>query len=333
MSDVKAIQFTAPGEVRLIGIDAPPPGIGQLAVRMLASSMCNHPELRSFHGGQPRGYGSHYPMTPGEPGHEGVGQVSAVGAEVTGFAVGDIVVMTGMGGDPTHRSHLLRRAETVAKIHPDGRDPRAASILEMFGCAYHCVRVAWKQDSGYDNARVAIIGVGAIGLCSLQIMRYWPAASITALDINQTKLELAKTLGATETIVVPRDAEPEAFARKLGRFDIVAECTGSVSGHLLANALAPRILINVSFCPEAYPIHQGRWFVIGTTVYNPGILASSELRAVANLYNRRLIDPDAMITRYIPPDPDVYLKTIGDIERGEIIKAVIDWEGYNETGC
>ena len=73
-------------------------------------------------------------------------------------------------------------------------------------------------------------------------------------------------------------------------------------------------------------MHQGRWFIVKTTVYNPGVLASSELRDVANLYNRRLIDPDAMITRRTSPDPDVYLKTIGDIERGEIVKAIIEWE-------
>ena len=79
-------------------------------------------------------------------------------------------------------------------------------------------------------------------------------------------------------------------------------------------------------------MHQGRWFAAATTVYNPGGLVAGgvagsgrELRAVANLYNRRLIDPDVMITRRIPPDPDVYLKTIGDIERGEIIKALIEW--------
>jgi threonine dehydrogenase-like Zn-dependent dehydrogenase len=322
----KALQFVEPGKVRLIETEFRPPGPGELAVRMLASSTCNHSELRSFHGGTPAGYGSRYPMAPGEPGHEGVGEVTAVGDDATDFGVGDIVAMTGMGGEPTHRSGVLRLADTVARIHPRGRDPKAASILEMFGCAYHCIRVGWERRGGYDNARVAVIGAGAIGLCSLQILRYWPAQSVVALDVDGTKLELASRLGAVETTLVTRGTEPEELARKLGRFDVVVECTGQVSGHLLANALRPRVIINVSYCPEPYPVHQGRWFASNTTVYNPGVLSSDELRAVANLYNRGLIDPDAMISRRIPPNPEAYLDVIRATERGEIVKAVVDWE-------
>ena len=67
MPNIKALQFIAPGEARLIEMDAPPPpGPGQLAIRMLASSMCRSPELHCFHGG----HRLHYPLTPG-PGASG----------------------------------------------------------------------------------------------------------------------------------------------------------------------------------------------------------------------------------------------------------------------
>ena len=71
---------------------------------------------------------------------------------------------------------------------------------------------------------------------------------------------------------------------------------------------------------------QARWFGRGTTIYNPGVLASSELRAVADLYNRRLIDPGPMVSCRIAPDPEEYLYAIRAIERGEIVKALIDWD-------
>lgn len=326
MTVISAFQFLAPGKVRLIETAMPEPGPEQLAIRMLATSMCNHSELRSFHGGEPSGYGSHYPMLPGEPGHEGVGEVTAVGASVTDFVIGDLVVLTGWGGDPAHRSHLLRRASAVAKIEPDGRDPKPASILEMFGCAYHCVRVGWQRQEGFDQARVAVIGAGAIGLCSIQILRLWPVKSVVALEVNATKLALAGKLGATETILVPGDSDAEVFANKLERFDIVVECSGHVSGQILAHALAPRLLINVSYCPKPFAVNQGKWFDATTTVYNPGIVTDNELRAVANLYNRRLLDPAPMVSKIIPPDPQLYLETIQAIQRGEIVKALIDWE-------
>ena len=301
---------------------------GQALVRMLASSLCNHPELRSYYGDQPAGYGSHYPMAVGEPGHEGVGEIIALGegAGATNLAVGDIVAMTGHGGDPTHRSHVLKQADTLARILPDGRDPKPASILEMFGCAYHCIRAVWNEPHAYDDARVAVIGAGAIGLCSVQMLRLWPARQVTALDVRADKLRLAARLGATETVEVPSDTDAEQLAADLGGFDVVVECTGQAAGHRLACALARRAIINVSFCAEPYEVHQGRWFAFSTTVYNPGVLTSRELKAVASLYNRRLIDPDAMVSRRIAPDVDEYLDAIAAIERGEVVKALIDWE-------
>jgi len=327
MTRGQALQFVRPGRVELTDIEVPEPGSGQVVVRMLASSLCNHPEVRSYRGGQPAGYGSSYPMAPGEPGHEGVGQVVSAGAGVTTVAPGDLVVMTGHGGDPLHRSVVLRDADAVAVIRPGDRDPRPASCLEMFGCAYHCVRAGWREPGGFDGARVAVVGAGAIGLCAIQILRLWPVAGITALDLRSEKLDLAASLGATETVGIPSEADAESLAATLGTFDVVVECSGHIKGHHLANALVRRTLINVSLCPEAYLVHQGQWFTRGTTIYNPGVLTSDELRAVAALYNRGLIDPERMISRRIPPAPGAYLDAIRAIDRGRIVKALIEWNG------
>ena len=326
MAGARAIQFVEPGRVEMVDVPVRPPGAGQVVVEVLASSLCNHPERRSYHGGQRAGYGSRYPMPPGEPGHEAVGRVLALGECVHGIAEGDLVAMTGHGGDPTHRAIVLRQANTLAVIRPDGRDLHAASILEMFGCAYHCVRAGWREPGGFDDAAVAVIGAGAIGLCSVQLLRLWPVASIAALDVRPERLELAGRLGATRTVPIRAGADPGDVPDGLGRFDCVVECSGSRAGHVLANALAPRTIINVSFCPEPYSVSQARWFARGTTIYNPGVLESSELRAVAALYNRRLIDPEPLISRRIAPEPEAYLEAIRAIERGEIIKALIEWK-------
>jgi threonine dehydrogenase-like Zn-dependent dehydrogenase len=326
MKRARALQFIKPGRVELVELDVPEPGPGVALVRMLASSTCNSSELRSERGGQPAGYGSAYPMAPGEPGHEGVGEVIAVGDEVTELAVGDLVAMTGHGGDPTHRSLVLKDAATLARIEPGERDPKAASFLEMFGCAYHCLRAGWREPEGFDGARVVVVGAGAIGLCSVQVLRLWPAAAVVALDVNPARLELAAVLGATETARVPADVEPERFAETVSPADVAVECSGRPEGHRLAQALGARAVINVSYCPRPFPVSQARWFVAGTTIYNPGVLSSCELKAVAALYNRGLLDPAPMVSRRIPPDPAAYRETLRAIGRGEIVKALIDWD-------
>jgi hypothetical protein len=44
------------------------------------------------------------------------------------------------------------------------------------------------------------------------------------------------------------------------------------------------------------------------------------------LYNRGLIDPEALISRRILPEPEAYVETIRQIEAGEVIKALIEWD-------
>ena len=58
----------------------------------------------------------------------------------------------------------------------------------------------------------------------------------------------------------------------------------------------------------------------------PGILTSEELGAVANLYNRELIDPEAMITRRIEPMAEAYVAAIDEISGGGIVKTLIEWD-------
>ncbi|MCK5572592.1 MAG: alcohol dehydrogenase catalytic domain-containing protein, partial [Bacteroidetes bacterium] len=190
MRRAQAIQFDAPGELRMVEVEIHPPGKGEVLLRTLATALCNQSEMRSFRGGSREAYGSRYPMLPGEPGHEGVGVVQEVGQSVSDLSVGDIVALTGWGGDPAHRSLLVREAAQVARIHPGSRDPREASILEMYASAYHCVKHGWKERR-FENSRVAIIGMGAIGFCSLQCIRLWPVREIVAFDLNSRKLALA----------------------------------------------------------------------------------------------------------------------------------------------
>jgi threonine dehydrogenase-like Zn-dependent dehydrogenase len=324
MQLLKAIQFIEQKNAKLIDIEIKKPDKNQVAVKMLATSLCNHSELRAYYGGEKTGYGSNYPMLPGEPGHEGVGVIVEKGSGVTEFNVGDVVVMTGHGGEPVHRSFIIRETKDIAKIIPGKRDPKFACILEMYGCAYHCIKEGWKEINAYDNKRVAVIGLGAIGLCAAQILRFWPLKSITAFDINEEKLKLAKMSGADKVINI--SGKENSITTGMEIFDIVIECSGSKGGQDLAYSLKPKAIINVSYYPKPLTVNQADWFISNTTIYNPGFLNSEELRAIASLYNRGLLNPEILISKQIKPDMGEYLETIKEIESGKIVKAIIDWE-------
>ena len=317
-----AIQFRSPGTPVLVEVEAPDPAPGQVRLEMIATSLCNHSELRSYSGGSREGYGSRYPMIPGEPGHEGVARVSDLGAGVEHLAVGDLVALTGWGGEPAHRGVLCRDAVEVARILPGERDPAPASILEMFASAYHCIKRIWRDDR-QENSRVAIVGLGAIGLCSLQLTRLWPVHTIVAVDARRSKLGLAERLGADET--VQATAEVPDLARNIGPVDIVIECTGHPGGQSIAHALAPAVQVNVSYVTEEFPVDQSRWFNAETTLYNPGLPRTNDLQAVAHLYNRRLLDPAALVTSRIRPEIGEYLRAIEAIREGDAVKILMEW--------
>lgn len=75
--------------------------------------------------------------------------------------------------------------------------PEIASILDPFGNAVHATtRVDMR------GQRVAIFGAGPVGLFSVLLARNFGAAKIIAVDINPANLEMAKKLGAHETVLI-----------------------------------------------------------------------------------------------------------------------------------
>ena len=325
MTKIKALHYTAPGKMNFIEIDYISPKDNEVGIRNLGTSLCNFCELHSFRGNPKAktGYGSKYPMEIGEPGHEGVGKIISVGKNVKDFKKDDIVVMTGHGGLPVFRSHVNRNTEDIAKIIPGKRNLKSAAILEMFGCAYHCLKAGWREPNGFDNARIAIIGLGAIGLCTLQIAKLLPLSNITVYDINQEKLSIAEKMGADNAFIPSSDFNNISLEKP---YDFVIECSGHPNGGILATALKPKCIINTSCCFSPIKIEPTLWFESNTTIYNPGILTSVDLKSVANLYNRNLIDPEPLISLRLPPTVNAYHDALKSIQENKIIKAVIDWE-------
>lgn len=321
---ITAILFESIHKPVMVQLEKKPLLPHQIGIKTIASSLCNHSEMRSFFGNEEPGYGHCYPMSPGEPGHEAVGIVADIGSAVDYYNPGDLVVMTGHGGDECHRSYIIKDAFCVAHITPFERDPIQASILEMFGCAYHCLKAQFSC-GGYDNKRVAVIGLGAIGLCTLQLLRLYPTADIVAFDLSSEKLALAQNLGADHTYLIHPETEHDDILKDTGLFDVVIECSGHKSGQALAYTLCDKTLIFTSYCKDPVPVRQSVLFNRNTTIYNPGILTVDDLKAVASLYNKKMIDPAPLITKIIPPDMDAYIQTIYEIQKGKMIKALIDW--------
>lgn len=86
---MKLLQIVAPGEVEWRDAPIPRPDENEVLVKVLGVTTCPHWDLHVL-GGVPMfpWRGQAYPYTPGQPGHEAVGEVVALGTGAVFVAVG-----------------------------------------------------------------------------------------------------------------------------------------------------------------------------------------------------------------------------------------------------
>ncbi|MFH8476434.1 alcohol dehydrogenase AdhP [Streptomyces sp. NPDC018000] len=206
----------------------PTPAGHQVLVRMETSGLC-HTDIHAAHGDWPV-----KPRPPFVPGHEGIGIVEAVGAQVTHIAVGDRVAIPWLGEACGHCDHCISGWETLclkqqnsgysvdgshaeyALAHgtyvvpvPDGIDPLDAAPLT---CAGVTTYKAVKLSGARPGTRALVSGIGGLGHLALQYARIFGAETI-AVDVTDEKLALARELGADHVI----DARVQDVAEEASR--------------------------------------------------------------------------------------------------------------------
>ena len=144
---MQALQITKPYEFKIVDMDRPQPGADEVVVQLEYAAVCNQNDYKIFYGL----YGDliTYPCDPGVYGHEGVGVVVEKGTKVGTLDVGDRVVLMLEGGPMLYMEYVLREANSVVRIgkHVPAQE---AAVLELFGCAHHCMDVAGDLEGKSD---------------------------------------------------------------------------------------------------------------------------------------------------------------------------------------
>lgn len=158
-------------------------------------------------------------------GHEYVGEVVAVGAEVHGFAVGDRVsgeghitcgycrncragrrhlcrntVGVGVNRPGAFAEYLQLPAMNAFKLPAEVSDELAA-IFDPFGNAVH---TALSFDLVGED--VLITGAGPIGIMAAAVARHVGARHVVITDVNDYRLALAQKMGVTRTVNVAQES-------------------------------------------------------------------------------------------------------------------------------
>lgn len=126
------------------------------------------------------------PEYPRAVGYSNVGVVVSVGAAVERFRVGDRVF-----GVKPHRSAYIAREDDLLVRVPDGAKPEQASLAYLI----HLGLAALRQVRYEAGERVAVVGLGVIGLCTVAMARAM-GARVMAVANSEARSELARCMGA-----------------------------------------------------------------------------------------------------------------------------------------
>ncbi|GBC93082.1 D-arabitol-phosphate dehydrogenase [bacterium HR15] len=241
-------QLIAPRELILRDVPVPKPRAGEVLVKVRVALTCGT-DLKTYRRG-------HAKLPLGPFGHEGAGEIVAVGDGVEHLQVGQPVTwmptapcnecLMCLRGRPnlcrrlfeavvlgSYAEYLLINAR-VARVHVfplDGLDYLHGAFVEPLACVLH----AWRMLEPLPGSQVCIIGTGAMGYLHLMEARARGCSPIM-VGRRAERLALARELGAVETLQMDADLSDlsamHEFLRAVhtitnGGADVVIEATGA----------------------------------------------------------------------------------------------------------
>lgn len=243
---MKSLLLSEYNHLDVVDTPQPSPDPDEVLIRVEACGICGS-DVHGYDGGSGRR------IPPIVMGHEAAGVVAALGAEVKDLAVGDRVTFdsTVYCGKCEYcaRSEVnlcnnrevvgvscgdYRRAGAFAEFIavprrivytlPDSIPFEEAAMLEAVSVALHAVRIS--PDPVGKTALV--IGAGMIGLLTLQAAKAAGCSRVFISDVDETRLELAKKIGAEEAL---HASGPELLTEIMQRtggkgVDLVLEAVG-----------------------------------------------------------------------------------------------------------
>ncbi len=273
-----------------------------------------------------------YPVT--NLGYEEVGEIVEVGSGVTDVRVGDCLF-----GTWGHRTSYVANLDYVRpRLMPEGAEP-------IFGIFSHLGAIA--LNGVHDAAlrlgdTVAVFGLGALGQIVAMMARK-NGAKVIAVDLHDSRLEMAKTLGADVVLNANRDKPAETIKEMthgLGA-DVCIEVSGSTQAlheAIRAAAYSSRVVAMGFFQGEARGLYLGDEFH-----HNRINLVCSQISGVAPELSSRWnklrlwqtavllqaegwLDLRPIITHRVPFSNAGDLYGLLDERPQEVVHAIIDFE-------
>lgn len=217
-------QVGTPEAVQLDTVPRPAPGPGELLVAVHAAAV-NFPDTLMIEGR----YQTPTPL-PFTPGHESAGVVAAIGAQVSGWAVGDRVAVLAPGA---FAEYVVAPARSVVRLPAPIGFTEAAATWVCHLTAYHALRSVAAVAPGET---VLVLGAGGgLGLAAVELAARLGATVVAAASTRE-KLAAAESRGAAHLVDYAADGLRAGLREAIGpgAVDVVLDPVG---GDLAEDAL------------------------------------------------------------------------------------------------
>ncbi len=313
-------------------------------VRIEASGICGS-DLHIYHG--------RVKIAPGFTiGHEFVGTVIAAGDDVTRVAVGDRVLgcfLTACGtcffclrgafhkcdrgrvfghgealgdlqGTQADQALVPSANLTLRRVPKGVSDDVALFAGDVMGTAYHAV-----YESGVrPGDSVAVLGLGPVGLCAVQIARAAGAGPVFAIDSVEARLEVARSFGAVPVHLTeqsPRD-EIRAGTEKRG-VDVAIDAVGHPDALDMAVRLTRKAghVYAIGVYAEPCQVHMGLIWIKSLTLGSGQANVIAHVDRVLGMLAAGTLDPSPLVSAHMPLEdaPEAY----AIYDRREALKIVL----------
>lgn len=259
-------------------------------------------------------------------GHEGVGVVEEVGSAVTDFKTGDRVLIScisSCGKCEYCRKGMYsqcRKGGWILGHLIDGTQAEYVRIPFADNSLYHLPEKADEEalvmlsdilptgfECGVLNGRikpgdtVAIVGAGPIGLAVLMTAQFYTPADIFVVDVDDNRLEVARTFGATQTINSGReDALAKVMELTANKgVDVAIEAVGVPATFELCQAIiAPGgHIANVGVHGKSVSLHLETLWSKNITI-TTRLVDTATTAMLLKTVSARKLDPARLITHH-----------------------------------
>ena len=251
MATMRATVFHGVNDIRLDEVERPQAGVGDAVIRITLTTICGT-DLHVVRG--------EYPVKPGLTiGHEPVGVIEELGSGVTGYLIGDRVLVGAI--TPCGQCHACLSGHQAQCGHGSGYEAiggwrfgntingaQAEYLLVPYAQANltkipnelsdeQVVLLADIASTGFSGAEaggvrigdaVAVFAQGPIGLCATVGAKLMGAALVIGVDGDDTRLQMAKRMGA-DVVLDYRNSDVVAEIKHLtdGGADVTIEALGT----------------------------------------------------------------------------------------------------------